>query len=152
MQLEPLVPELINVGRLWVDVETGLIYSPMSNTPAKSLGAMTRKGYLRICLNVSGRQAHALAHRIVWCAVNGPVPPGMQIDHMNGNKVDNRLVNLQCVTGRENMRLAAAAGLTNGGWHNGPRHPTTGRFLSKARAGRLLDGMLHDAYPEGARG
>jgi hypothetical protein len=147
MQIEPLVPALIDAGRLRVDVETGLIYSPLSNTPTKPLGAATLKGYLRICLNVGGRQVHALAHRIVWCAAHGPVPSGMQIDHVNGSKADNRLANLQCVTSRENMKRAAVSGLTNGGWRDGPRDPITGRFLGKARAGRLLDGVEHNGFP-----
>lgn len=145
MQLEPHVLRLIDIGRLRVDFETGHIYSAASNTPDRPLGALTAKGYLRVCAQVKGKQAHGLAHRIVWCAANGPVPNGMQIDHINGCKTDNRLVNLQCVTGDENMKRAAKAGLTNGGWRDGPRDPRTGRFVSKS--GRLLDGRTWDQMP-----
>lgn len=139
MLLEPHVPRLVDIGRLRVDFDTGLIYSEASNTPDRSLGSLTRKGYLRVCVVVDGKQAHALAHRVVWCAANGPVPNGMQIDHLNGEKTDNRLANLQCVSGDENMKRAAKAGFTNGGWRDGPRDPVTGRFVSiKARAGKAV--------------
>lgn len=94
MRLELLVPELISAGLLRVDLEAGLIYSPRSNTPDKPLGALTAKGYLRVCLNVDGKQAHALAHRIVWVAKHGPVPHGAQIDHVDTVKTHNWADNL----------------------------------------------------------
>lgn len=148
MQLEPIVSQLIDNGRLVVDFDTGMVFSGRSNTPSKPLGAKTDKGYMRICLSINGKQFHALTHRVVWCAAHGSVPDGMQIDHVNGNKADNRLSNLQCVSGAENMKLAAQKGLTNGGWRDGPRNPRTGQFVSKHAAGRLLDGREWNEYPE----
>ena len=118
MQLEPYVPRLVDIGRLRVDFDTGRIFSEASNTLDKPLGALTKKGYLRVCVTVSGKQAHALAHRVVWCAANGPVPSGKQIDHINGLKTDNRLVNLQIVDQPENMRRAVAAGLMRPNKHD----------------------------------
>lgn len=139
MQLEPLIPSLMQEGRISVDFGTGHVFSITSNTPDKPLGAITAKGYLRIGLSVGGAQAHALAHRVVWCAANGPVPDGMQIDHVNGDKTDNRLINLECVSGPENMKRAARNGLTNGGWRDAPRDAATGRFMSKENDGRTWD-------------
>lgn len=42
-------------------------------------------------------------HRIVYCWYNRVVPAGMVIDHINSNKVDNRLENLQLFTPKENI-------------------------------------------------
>jgi len=41
-----------------------------------------------------------LAHRIIW-AINYDIPPEL-IDHVDGNRANNRLSNLRSVTHREN--------------------------------------------------
>lgn len=45
------------------------------------------------------------AHRIIWKLVHGQEPE--DIDHINGDRADNRIANLRAVTRRENMRNAA---------------------------------------------
>lgn len=45
-----------------------------------------------------------LAHRLVWEAFNGVIPEGMEIDHINTDRLDNRLENLRLVTPSENKR------------------------------------------------
>ena len=48
-----------------------------------------------------------LVHRIVWECFNGVIPPTKQMDHINNNRADNRLSNLQLLTPKENSRKAA---------------------------------------------
>lgn len=55
-------------------------------------------GYVRV--GVNGKQQ--LAHRVIWEMYNGPIPIGMQVDHINGNRCDNRLENLRVVTSQQN--------------------------------------------------
>jgi len=43
------------------------------------------------------------AHRIIWTMVNGEIPAGRHIDHINGNPFDNRLCNLRLATRSQNM-------------------------------------------------
>lgn len=43
-------------------------------------------------------------HRVVWEMFNGPIPEGMEIDHINHNRFDNRIENLRCVTHSENQQ------------------------------------------------
>jgi hypothetical protein len=46
---------------------------------------------------------HSRSH-IVWEMHNGPIPEGMQIDHINRNPCDDRLENLRVVTCRQNQQ------------------------------------------------
>jgi hypothetical protein len=45
------------------------------------------------------------AHRVIWLLVYGEFPLE-EIDHINGNKIDNSLKNLRCVTSHENNKNA----------------------------------------------
>ena len=45
------------------------------------------------------------AHRIIWKFVTGQDPDG-EIDHINGDRSDNRIANLRDVTASENQRNA----------------------------------------------
>ena len=44
------------------------------------------------------------AHRIIWEMHHGPIPEGMEIDHINHVTDDNRIENLRLVTRKENCK------------------------------------------------
>lgn len=62
----------------------------------------TKQGYTRYAFAAHNAVKYCLAHRVVWEAFNGPIAPGLQINHKNGVKDDNRLSNLEVVTPSEN--------------------------------------------------
>ena len=60
------------------------------------------KLYRVVTLYKNGILKHHRVCRLVWSAFNGPIPPGMQINHINEVKNDDRLVNLNLMTPKEN--------------------------------------------------
>jgi hypothetical protein len=64
-------------------------------------GSVSWNGYKLI--HRDGRQWRE--HRLVWEAANGPIPDGMILHHLNGNKLDNRLENLELVSREEHPRI-----------------------------------------------
>jgi len=73
---------------------------PILRTVAKRL----KKGYAVAHLCLDGVRKDALIHRCVWQAFNGPIPDGLEINHKNGVRDDNRLDNLELVTKSGNAR------------------------------------------------
>ncbi|MCI0350747.1 MAG: NUMOD4 motif-containing HNH endonuclease [Acidobacteriales bacterium] len=61
-----------------------------------------RNGYLFISIHSNGGRFDLGVHRIVLFAFVGPCPDGMQVNHINGDKADNRLSNLEYVTPSQN--------------------------------------------------
>ena len=50
------------------------------------------------------RGNRAMMHRDVWEYHNGPIPDGWDIHHMNEDKTDNRIENLECLPKSEHTR------------------------------------------------
>ena len=60
-----------------------------------------RKGNEYARVNDSNQVTH-LKHRVLWETFNGPIPKGMQIDHIDGDHRNNNMTNLRLVTKAEN--------------------------------------------------
>lgn len=51
--------------------------------------------------------AKVAAHRVIWIAAEGEIPPGLQVNHRNKLRWDNRRANLELVTFSHNVRHGA---------------------------------------------
>ena len=68
----------------------------------KILKTQKVNGYLHVCLWKGGKYKNFFVHRLVYEAFHGIIPEGMQVNHINEDKTDNRLENLNLMTCREN--------------------------------------------------
>lgn len=93
----------------------------------KPVGTLNSKGYL--VTRIMGR-AYKL-HRLAWFMVHAEWAE--EIDHINGDKSDNRIANLRSVTRAENMKNKPkykqnSSGVIGVGWHK-----TTNKWIAKIR-------------------
>lgn len=78
------------------------------------LTPIVSNGYLRVGLYSNNVKTLTLVHRIVARAFIGE-PTAPQINHIDGNKQNNRVDNLEYCTGRENSQHAIRIGLRDSG-------------------------------------
>lgn len=72
----------------------------------RTLAGSYRNGYLRALIKGKSYSFHIL----IYNTFIGEIPKGYVLDHINGIRDDNRLVNLRCVTQSENMYNAQRNG------------------------------------------
>lgn len=86
------------------DGATGLLRWRVSSSNRRRVGAIAgckckTNGY--VLVRIDGHLYRA--HRLIWLMVHGEMPM-RDIDHINGDRADNRLVNLRVVTRGENLQ------------------------------------------------
>lgn len=68
-------------------------------------------GYLRVALFKADRNRRFKVHRLVASAFHGAAESSMEVNHIDGNKKNNRPENLEWVTPKENVSHAIRTGL-----------------------------------------
>lgn len=83
------------------------------NSERSEAGIQTADTYVRVIQRAtpSSRRRTWYAHRVVWEAAHGPIPEGMQIDHLDADAGNNALSNLDLVTLQQNRARQAQRNL-----------------------------------------
>jgi hypothetical protein len=94
---------------LLVCLDSGRVF----NKDGVEVGAKAADSYVRVIRRAekSNQVRTWYAHRVVWEVANGPIPEGMQIDHLDCDAGNNALRNLDLVTPSENRARQARRNL-----------------------------------------
>jgi len=121
-----------NQGQVWTHVrwnggrKGGTSSMRMMQTPTRAdTGRSAKDGYLRVQPHFQGKRRIVAAHRIVWMIVNRRmIPDGLEVNHKNGKKWDNRPENLEVVTRAQNcLHAGRVLGVLGKGPQKGERNP-----------------------------
>lgn len=111
----------------------------------KDAGTVNSKGYLAI--RISGTSY--LAHRLAWKLSTGD-DPAEHIDHINGDKLDNRLCNLREATRPQNSRNRASQSNNTSGFKGAFWHKRDSKWVAQIRINGKKKHLGYFPTPEAA--
>lgn len=145
---EPTVETLRKI--LKYDPLTGLLTwaeNRGSVSAGDAAGVLRRHGYIEV--RVNGQSF--VAHRLGWILHNQePIPSGMQIDHINGNRSDNRIVNLRLASVCENLWNSKGRKKVAGTLKGATYHKKSGTWQARISARGKLHQLGYFATEEEA--
>ena len=109
--------QISNYGRVKRLTRTYKVYNKLTNKEnikyleEKIIKGTINKGYNRICLTKNKKETNHFVHRLVIENFVRKVKDDENIDHIDCNKLNNKLDNLEIVTVNENITRAFKNGL-----------------------------------------
>ena len=114
------------------DQDTGLfLWLKTRSRTAKAgmnAGSQDNHGYINIMFQ---RKMHK-AHRLAWLYIYGSYPDG-QIDHINGDRLDNRISNLRVVSNKQNQENIGSRTNNTSGYRGVSLNKKSGKYEAHIR-------------------
>lgn len=148
--------EVSNLGR----IRSKAVFIPHDGMFNKDVGGyikkiklhnqqMNRYGYLHTKLCKYGKCVHRTVHRLVAKAFI-PNPDNLvQVNHIDGDKTNNTVSNLEWVSRSQNIKHAYSTGLMNSDHLKGSKHPNskiTEEVVKDIRSSNLKNKELAEKY------
>ena len=103
--IKQVPPESVG-GKILFAGTDGKFYSAKGRELKPHFSPSSQKSKSGSCYPQMRDFANRLCHHLIWETFVGPRTPGLEIDHVNGNKMDWSLANLEEVTPAENRKRA----------------------------------------------
>jgi len=141
-EYDPASGEISTIARPRDEFSTNALWKRHIGRVGRPVGSPNQEGYVKVCMDGD----YFSAHRIAWLIMTGEWPeyPEFEIDHINGDRADNRWENLRKVSKSENQRNGGQRINNSSGVHgvhwkssknrweakiwNGPKHVYLGLF------------------------
>jgi hypothetical protein len=95
--------------------EDGKLYWKKRRTSSRGVndraGSLSNCGYRQV--TIDGKKY--MEHRVIWILYNGDIPDDLYVDHINMDKLDNRIENLRLLTRTQNFHNRESANV----WRRG---------------------------------
>jgi hypothetical protein len=99
-----VIKEAIDAGVISVDKNSGKVFRHIAGKIKELRLSTEKKGYKRYTLAYKGKVHKVSIHRTIWIQEHGIPSPLLQINHIDGNPMNNSTTNLELVTPSENKR------------------------------------------------
>lgn len=113
----------------------GALFNKTNRGKAKAdeqAGSMSKFGYRRVGVNGTPY----LEHRVIYAMHYGEIPDDMDVDHIDNNRGNNRIENLQLLSRLDNIMKCMREGN-----HNNPETPIIGVCVSTGRVIEFVSQM-----------
>jgi hypothetical protein len=111
----------------------------------KTAGCINQNGYHQLTLNCRTY----LGHKLAWLFIYGELPP-FYLDHIDGSRVNNSIVNLRKSTKAEYLKNRGKTVRNKSGYKGVSFHKASGKWIAQAMQDRHLSYLGLFNTPEAA--
>ena len=111
--------------------ETGIFTWKVSNSNKATIGAVAGGCNVKGYVVIGHKKQRYYAHRLAWLYINGSIE-NEEIDHIDGDKFNNRISNLRPCTKSQNMQNVKIRVTNKSGFKGVSFHKASGKWLASA--------------------